>query len=149
MTLDGADAGNYTLTQPTIAADITTKSLTVSATADDKVYDSTTAATAHLTTDALSGDDIIASGVANFDTADAGTSKTVTVSGITLSGADASNYQPNDTTTATASITQAANTITFGPLVNKTTSDAPFTVSASASSQPTSCFQYRVWSSNY
>src|SRR5204862_308696 len=57
VALSGADAGNYSVTQPTgLTAKITPAELTVSATADDKVYDGTTAAVAHLTTDKVSGD---------------------------------------------------------------------------------------------
>ena len=41
MTIEGADIGNYTLTQPTgLAADITARELTVTgSTAQGKVYD--------------------------------------------------------------------------------------------------------------
>ena len=40
LTIGGADAGNYTLTQPTTTANITAKALTVSGvTASNKVYD--------------------------------------------------------------------------------------------------------------
>ena len=46
LTIGGADAGNYTLTQPTTTANITAKALTVSGvTASNKVYDGTTTAT--------------------------------------------------------------------------------------------------------
>jgi len=42
-----------------------------------------------------------------------GTGKAVNVSGITISGADATNYQaPNPTTSTTANITQRALTVT-------------------------------------
>jgi hypothetical protein len=43
LTLGGADAGNYSLTQPGDTSDITAKGLTVSGFAsDDKVYDGNT-----------------------------------------------------------------------------------------------------------
>lgn len=45
LTLSGADAGNYTLTQPSRNADITTKAITVTAIVADKEYDGTTTAT--------------------------------------------------------------------------------------------------------
>jgi len=46
IVLGGADAGNYTLTQPTLTADITPASLTISGvTANNKIYDGTTIAT--------------------------------------------------------------------------------------------------------
>ena len=46
LALTGADAGNYTLVQPTTTADITIGTLTVTGiTASNKVYDGTTVAT--------------------------------------------------------------------------------------------------------
>jgi len=45
LTLSGADAGNYTLTQPVLNADITPLAITVTATVADKVFDGTTTAT--------------------------------------------------------------------------------------------------------
>ena len=100
LTLLGADVSKYTLTQPTTNADITPASLTVTGiTASDKVYDGTTNATITVSNAALhgviSGDDVIlstagASGA--FTDPDAGTNKTVLVSGLSLSGADATNY---------------------------------------------------------
>src|SRR5918992_708164 len=47
FTLAGADAGNYTLTMQTASADIPARELTGSFSAEDKVYDGTTAATIH------------------------------------------------------------------------------------------------------
>ena len=45
LTISGAQAGDYTLTQPTTTANITPASLTVSGiTAANKVYDASTAA---------------------------------------------------------------------------------------------------------
>ena len=113
FTLSGADAGNYVLAPATATttADITERTLTVTATADDKVYDGTTAATAHLADDRISGDVFAVNHTgAAFDTKNAGTGKTVTVTGISIgSGADAGNYQLGNTTaTATASITPKA-----------------------------------------
>ncbi|MBR3307419.1 MAG: InlB B-repeat-containing protein, partial [Lachnospiraceae bacterium] len=66
-------------------------------TADDKVYDDSTAAkindTAIKLENMADGDDVhIVSGNASFDSADAGTSKTVTFRGYYLSGAEAGNY---------------------------------------------------------
>src|SRR5207245_1175461 len=100
LTLSGSDAGNYTLTQPVTTANITTKGLTASGiTANNKVYDGTTTATLNVASAALvgaaSGDDVTlntggAAGV--FANANVGTAKSVTISGLTLSGADAANY---------------------------------------------------------
>ena len=62
ISISGGDAGNYCFnTTATTTANITARALTVSAAGIDKVYDGTTAATATLTTDALSGDTVTAS----------------------------------------------------------------------------------------
>jgi trimeric autotransporter adhesin len=114
LTLSGPDAGKYSLTQPTASANITAKGLTVSATASNKVYDGTTAATVTLSTNALVGDDITTAFTgANFDTADVGVGKTVTVEGISIGGLDAGNYNLlNTIATDTADITAAGVTVT-------------------------------------
>ncbi len=119
LVLSGADAANYVLEQPTTTADIAAATLTVTGvTASNKVYDGTIGATLDTSAAALSGvvagDDVTletggVSGV--FDTKNAGTGKTVTIAGLTLSGADASNYvlvQP----TTTAEIAAATLTVT-------------------------------------
>jgi hypothetical protein len=121
LTLSGADAGNYMLTQPMTMANITAQGLTVTGiTAANKVYDGTTTATLNVASAALVGlsigDDVTlntASAAGAFANPNAGTAKSVTVSGLTISGADAANYaltQPSTTAdimaaTLTASIT--------------------------------------------
>src|SRR5207245_2306571 len=56
LSLSGTDATNYTLAQPTTSADITAKRLTVtSVTANNKVYNGTTAATLNFGSAALVG----------------------------------------------------------------------------------------------
>ncbi len=111
--MSGTDAGNYTVnTTATTTADITARALTVSATADNKVYDGTTTAVAHLSDDRVSGDVFTDSYTsANFADKNAGIGKTVTVLGISISGTDAGNYTFNSTATATADITARALTI--------------------------------------
>ena len=100
LALDGEDAGNYVLTQPTTIANITAKELTViGAVANDKVYDRTTAATivtalADLS-GVVSGDDVSLgkTGVTGvFPDWNVGTSKLVTISGFTTIGREAANY---------------------------------------------------------
>jgi hypothetical protein len=109
VTLEGADSGNYTVSQPSgLTADITPRTLTVSATADNKEYDGTTDAVATLSDDRVSGDDLdVSYSSATFDTKHVGTGKTVTVTGIAIDGgADAGNYVlGNTSTTALADIT--------------------------------------------
>ncbi|MCA6215646.1 filamentous hemagglutinin N-terminal domain-containing protein [Ideonella sp. B7] len=118
--LSGADAANYVLASSTASttADITPKTVTASVTANGKVYDGTTAATLS----GLSLDGVLASDAdqvavneasASFADKNAGTGKTVTVNGLTLTGAEAGNYALATTsTTAQADIT--AKTISAG-----------------------------------
>ncbi|MEO8517311.1 MAG: YDG domain-containing protein [Flavobacterium sp.] len=136
-TLSGAQAANYTVSQPTgFTANITAKPLTVSgAVANNKVYNGTTVAT--ITGATLVG--VIAPDVVNitpsgtFATANAGTAIAVT-STSTISGADSSNYSLTQPTGLAADITQASQTITFNPLVNQYTGAANFNLTATASS---------------
>ena len=113
LVLDGANAGNYTLTQPTTAADITVRALAVSAMAANKVYDGTTAAAVTLSDNRVAGDSLSTSYTsAGFSDKNVGNGKTVSVSSISVSGTDASNYSFNTTASATANITTATLTIT-------------------------------------
>src|SRR6185369_10046305 len=86
--ITGTDSGNYTLTQPTLAANITAATLTVSGiTADNKVYDATTGATLSGTaavvgvfgTDSVS---LSGAAVGSFINETVGASKTVNVTGL-------------------------------------------------------------------
>src|SRR5205085_1744378 len=67
ISIGGTDAGNYTAnTTASTTANITARDLTVSASADDKVYDGGTSATVHLATDKVAGDAVTASDTAAF-----------------------------------------------------------------------------------
>jgi hypothetical protein len=114
ISISGADAANYTInTTASTTANIMAHTLTVSATASNKVYDSLTTATVALSDNRIGGDSIVDNFTsATFSDKNVGSSKTVTVMGISLSGADANNYTPNTTTTTTANITQAPLTVT-------------------------------------
>src|SRR4029079_3652590 len=106
VSISGTDAGNYTLnTTATTTADITARALTVSATGVNKVYNGTTTATATLTDDRVAGDTLTDNYTATFADKNVGSGKTVSVSGISLSGTDAGNYTVNTTTSTTADIT--------------------------------------------
>ncbi|MEJ0006125.1 MAG: YDG domain-containing protein [Steroidobacteraceae bacterium] len=110
VVLGGTDAGNYILpaTGPlTSTATITPAALSVSATAQDKVYDGTTAATVTLTDNRIAGDTLTIASTDAFLNKNAGAGKYVSVSDITLGGEDAGNYAANAATAAYASITQA------------------------------------------
>src|SRR5262249_21193477 len=110
VSLSGTDAGNYAVrlfgsTDGTTAlapGNITRRSLHVSATAANRVYDGSTSATVTLTDDRVAGDTLTQSFVlARFSDANVGTGKTVTVSSIAISGADAGNYTLANTNAST------------------------------------------------
>jgi hypothetical protein len=98
LALGGADGGNYTaVTQSALAADITPAPLAITGvTANNKVYDATTAATLGGSAVAAAfGSDAVSVGgtpVASFPDKNVGTGKAVAVSGYALAGADAANY---------------------------------------------------------
>lgn len=104
--IEGKDAGNYTVSQPAdVTATISRKPVTITGTtAQNKVYDGTTAAKVDQTGDVttkIDGDDVsVQAGAAQFTGADAGEAIRVTFTGFTLTGADAGNYvlsaQPAD-----------------------------------------------------
>ena len=115
ITISGTDMGNYTLTQPATSATITAKELTVTGiTAANRTYDATTYATELLvkTSATLIGkqgsDDvalITTNAAGTFATKDIGTTKPITIEGITISGTDMGNYtltQPATSATITA-----------------------------------------------
>src|SRR5207302_1159025 len=101
ITISGTDAANYTAnTSTTTTANITAKALTVTGiTANDKVYSATTSATLNTggatLVGVVSGDTVTpntASATGAFADKNVGTGKTVSVSGLALSGPDAANY---------------------------------------------------------
>jgi len=131
-----APSENYSIaSQPLLTASINAKELTVTgAIVTTKVYDGSSAATITGATlvNAVSTDNVTVSGGGAFNNANAGASKPVTAS-LILGGADAANYtlvQP----ALTGTISKADQTITFGPIAGKNTGDAPFQLSATASS---------------
>ena len=122
-TLSGANAGNYTLAQPSgLAANITAASLTVTgATAADKVYDrtSTAAITGAALTGVIAGDSVNLS-AANADFAQSNVGIGIAVStAFTLSGASAGNYTVVQPSGLAANITAASLTVTGAVVSNK------------------------------
>jgi hypothetical protein len=119
LALSGADAGNYTLIQPTTTGNITPAGLTVAEIeAQNKVYDGTNSATLIVSNALLVG--VLTGDTVTLDTTNAmgvfadksvGTDKLVTVSGLTLLGADAAKYTLTQPTT-NADITAASLTVT-------------------------------------
>ena len=137
LTLTGSASANYTLTEPTLTANIVTATVTITSglAANSKVYDGTTTA-------AISSNTVVLAGVQSADAANVqlstngysaafatptvGTGKTVTVSGLTLTGNAAANYaltQP----TLTANITVATVAITSGLTANSKVYDGTTT----------------------
>ncbi|WP_027802738.1 YDG domain-containing protein [Paraburkholderia dilworthii] len=95
LSLAGADAQNYDLTTTVTGASITQKTITASATAQNKVYDATTTATIGAITlnGTINGDNIDSTATgATFEDKNAGTGKAVHATGLGLTGADANNY---------------------------------------------------------
>jgi len=119
MTLSGARAANYTLTAVnTTTSDITAKDITANFTAGNKAYDGNNTATilTRTLTGVLAGDVANVSatgGTATFNNENAGTGKTVTATGITLSGTKAANYNLTTIGTTVADINGIALTGTF------------------------------------
>src|SRR5262249_6899008 len=125
LSLSGAAAANYQLASTTAStsADITARSLTVSATGVNKVYNGTAAATVTLADNRLAGDSLASSySGASFADRYVGTAKPVTVNGISISGTDAANYSANSTASTTANITTA--TVTSQVTANNKVYDA-------------------------
>lgn len=115
--LQGADAGNYIVQQPTgLTANITAATLTVSGlTAQHRTYDATTSATLGgvPSVSALGADVVNLSGnaVATFNDKHVGNNKSVSVSGYVLQGADAGNYILQQPAALTANVTPATLTM--------------------------------------
>ena len=109
----GADWLNYNITgQSTATANITARGLVIGATGVHRTYDGTTAGTVTLIDNRISGDVLTTSyGGAAFLDKHAGIAKTLNVSGINLTGADAGNYTFNTAAATTANIAQAALTL--------------------------------------
>jgi hypothetical protein len=94
------------------SADIARKAITGTASVNGKTYDGTTAATGSIgLTGVVAGDQVAATATYAFVDKDAGTNKAVTVSGATLIGSDASNYDLGGSGGAVASILRRAVTV--------------------------------------
>ena len=109
LSVTGADALNYDWNASiTTTGTITKALLNVTANAQDKTYDGSTVATSVLSDNRISGDDLVLSGTSSFANKNAGMGKTVTVSGLSVTGVDADNYTWNTTTTSIANIAKAS-----------------------------------------
>jgi hypothetical protein len=126
MTLTGADAGNYALSQPAgLTADITAKALTISgALATSRVYDGSrvVVVSGGNLLGVLAGDIVtLVDANAAGTTADklVGNSKAVTVTGYALGGANAAGYTVTQPIGLTANITKKDLTVTGATAINK------------------------------
>ncbi len=119
--LDGADMGNYDVTYPpTVTGDVVASEIIVrTASAKNKTYDGTTAAEMICEPSNITGrtswDDLSVVVTGTFSDANVGNGKTVTITGMSLAGADAGNYvfaaADEQQKTATADITKRPVTL--------------------------------------
>ncbi|HEX7815042.1 YDG domain-containing protein [Dyella sp.] len=104
MSISGDDAGNYVFTNGTSTATINALHITVTATGKDKQYDATVndPGTTVQSAGVIGGDTVnFGYGSATFSDKDVGNNKTVTVTGVSKSGADSGNYIVDNTTLTT------------------------------------------------
>ncbi len=131
VSLSGLDAGNYEIDfNGTTSAGITPRTLNVTYTGIDRVYDGSTDATVSTSDDRVGGDDLVINRTATFNDKHVGTNKTVNVSAVALSGSDAGNYDVASTGSASADITARSLTVAFAGVdrVYDATTDAEVTV---------------------
>ena len=118
LTLTGANAGNYLLTQPTRMADITIRPITVTAVTDTKTYDGTDSS---IGVPGLSGSTPLAPGdtapawTQTFDNRNVGTGKTLTPAGTVVDGNNGLNYAYTCNPVTTGIITPAPLTAAADP----------------------------------
>ena len=111
---DGNSGNNYTMTYANnTTSTINKRDIAVTASGQNKTYDGTTAATVIYGDNRVASDALSVSGMAAFADKNAADGVGVSVSGISISGTDAGNYNLNNTTAATtANIDRAALTVT-------------------------------------
>ena len=136
FSISGAQSGNYTLTQPSgLSANITQASQTI--TFGPLTAVSYGGANFNLTGTASSG--LTVSYTSSNTSVATVSGNTVTIVGvgsttITASQAGNTNVAPATNVTQTLTVNQASQTITFAALPNKLLTDAPFALTATASS---------------
>ncbi len=114
FTLTGADAGNYTVTQPSgLTGTVTPKPITVTAAGDSKTYDGSNSSSAAPTITSgglVSGDG--ATWTQTFDSRNAGSGKTLTPAGTISDGNSGNNYSVTFAVVSTGTISQKPITVT-------------------------------------
>ncbi|NDB69786.1 MAG: hypothetical protein EB015_17645, partial [Methylocystaceae bacterium] len=134
LTLSGTDAGNYNLVGTAAnfsgTANITPRSVSVSAiSVNNKSYDGTNSAVVNYSsaviTGIVSGDQVnITSATAVYADASIGINKSVSISNVTLGGADSSNYKlVSSNFSAVSSIINNTSTATTNATIGLTFSD--------------------------
>ena len=141
MTLTGTGTGNYTLAQPTLTGTITTKAITITAAANEKVYngDTTAAALPTITVGALVDGDI-GTYIETYDNRNVGVTKTLTPAVVSIVDGSTVDMTGNYAVTLTpvdlGTITVYAITVTAGTDTKvydgNTTSDGAPSVTAGA-----------------
>jgi hypothetical protein len=114
-TLGGTEQGNYDAPSNYVVTDgaINRRNLTVTATASNKVFDNTTTAIVQLSSNKLTNDVVNLSYTsADFIDQNVGIGKLVTITGISISGADAGNYNLTNTSTTAYANISISNTTT-------------------------------------
>ena len=114
LTLGGAQAGDYLLTQPIASANITARAITVTAAANTKIYDGTTSATAlpTVTPGSLAGGDTAAFSE-TYNSAAVGTGKTLTPAGLVNDGNGGNNYTVTLVDNTSGAINPVASTVSL------------------------------------
>ena len=118
-----------------LSLNVLKKGVAIDVTADNKTYDGTSNAVVRgqAGSDVIAGDNLGAIGVGNFSDKNAGAGKTVTVGGITLTGADAGNYFIASVTSPTTTATITAKTLTGQVTAGNKVYDGQTNASLSAS----------------
>ena len=113
ITASGGDAGNYAFaTTGSTTANIARKTITVTASGDNKTYDGSALVGVELSSNGIvSGDDLTFSGTGTASDKTAGTGKTVTIGGFAAAGADAGNYAVTAPVSTTVDIAQKIITV--------------------------------------
>jgi hypothetical protein len=108
---DGNGGANYSISYANnTTSTITPRALTVSASGTNKVYDGQQSAAVTLGDNRVGGDILsLSNSSATFSDKNVGTGKTVSVSGISVTGADAGNYIFNTTASTSADINQLSS----------------------------------------
>jgi PKD repeat protein len=136
LALAGSGSTNYTLSLGSLAATISPLPITVAAVMASKTYDGTTTAAGTPTiTPSLATGDTTNSLFQVFQDPNAGTTNKVLVPSVSINdGNGGANYALTFQNFLNGTIAKASQTINFGALSSRTVGDAPFGLTATASS---------------